>query len=296
MCVAEDTQQIMYKAILIVLFACPGFLGAQSAPSTPQFPTPPSPGKAIDTAVQAVAARRGEILIDLGQTRLKHAVLVQKSADSNPLQYPRKALDAKVEGLVRLEGMVGKNGQIGALKAIEGDDDLAAAATTAISKWRFHPAKKDGKQIEDPVRINAVFRLNGEKASAQVVWPEAANSQDEKAQSKGLVEILNDTHGVDFGLYLQAMLPVVRSNWYDLIPESAESKKGKLAIEFAITKDGKVADMRLIASSGDVALDRPAWGSIVASNPFPPLPSEFTGPYLALRVRFYYNPDKTDLQ
>jgi TonB family protein len=45
-----------------------------------------------------------------------------------------------------------------------------------------------------------------------------------------------------------------------------------------------------------VALDRPAWGSITASNPFPPLPSESTGPYLALRFRFYYNPDKTDLQ
>ena len=286
----------MYKAILIVLFACAGFLGAQRAPSTPQLPTPLSPGKAIDTAAQAAAARSGEILIDLGQTRLKHAVLVQKSADSNPLQYPRKALDAKVEGLVRLEGMVGTNGQIEDLKAIEGDDDLAAAATTAISKWRFHPAKKDGKQIEDPIRINVVFHLNGEKARAQVVWPEAAHSHDQKPQSKGFFEILSDTQGVDFSPYLQAMLPVVRANWYHLIPESAEFKKGKLAIEFVITKDGKVADMRLIASSGDVALDRPAWASITASNPFPPLPGDFTGPYLALRVRFYYNPDKTDLQ
>jgi TonB family protein len=73
-------------------------------------------------------------------------------------------------------------------------------------------------------------------------------------------------------------------------------KKGKLAIEFAITKDGQVADMRLVSSSGDVALDRPAWGSITASNPFPPLPSQFNGPYLSLRFRFYYNPDKADLQ
>jgi TonB family protein len=73
-------------------------------------------------------------------------------------------------------------------------------------------------------------------------------------------------------------------------------KKGKLQIEFAITKDGKVADMRLTAGSGDIALDRAAWAGISASNPFPPLPTDFTGPYLALRFRFYYNPDKTDLQ
>jgi hypothetical protein len=26
------------------------------------------------------------------------------------------------------------------------------------------------------------------------------------------------------------------------------------------------------------------------------LPSNFTGPYLALRFRFYYNPDKADLE
>jgi len=112
----------------------------------------------------------------------------------------------------------------------------------------------------------------------------------------GALDILSDTQGVDFGPYLQRILQDVRENWYHLIPESAEMKKGKLAIEFAITKDGKVADMRLVAGSGDIALDRPAWGSITASDPFPPLPTEFTGPYLALRFRFYYNPDKADLE
>ena len=115
-------------------------------------------------------------------------------------------------------------------------------------------------------------------------------------RQQGALEILSDTLGVDFGPYLQRILQDVRVNWYHLIPESAEMKKGKLAIEFAITKDGKVADMRLVATSGDGALDRPAWGSITASDPFPPLPSEFTGPFLALRFRFYYNPDKADLQ
>lgn len=112
----------------------------------------------------------------------------------------------------------------------------------------------------------------------------------------GPYEILSDTQGVDFGPYLQRILEDVRRNWYSLIPESAEMKKGKLAIEFAITKDGKLADMRLVATSNDAALDRAAWGGITASDPFPPLPSEFTGPFLALRFRFYYNPDKSDME
>jgi TonB family protein len=112
----------------------------------------------------------------------------------------------------------------------------------------------------------------------------------------GALDILSDTQGVDFGPYLQRILEEVRQHWYNLIPESAEMKKGKLAIEFAITKDGSIADMRLIATSGDAALDRAAWGGIYTSNPFPPLPGEFTGPYLALRFRFYYNPDKSELE
>jgi TonB family protein len=109
----------------------------------------------------------------------------------------------------------------------------------------------------------------------------------------GAVEVLSDTKGVDLGPYLKRILEQVRENWYHLIPESTEMKKGKVAIEFKIAKEGKVAEMRLVESSGDTTMDRPAWGSITASNPFPPLPSEFTGLYLALRLRFFYNPDSS---
>ncbi len=112
----------------------------------------------------------------------------------------------------------------------------------------------------------------------------------------GNLEILSDTQGVDFGPYLQRVVHDVKFNWYNLIPESAQLKHGNLAIEFAITKDGKIADMHLVASSGDIPLDRAAWGGIVASNPFPALPTDFSGPYLALRFRFFYNPTKEELQ
>jgi TonB family protein len=117
-----------------------------------------------------------------------------------------------------------------------------------------------------------------------------------KGRQVGNLEVLSDTQGVDFGPYLARILQDVRENWYRLIPESAAMKKGKLGIEFAITKDGKVAGMKLVTSSGDVALDRAAWGGITASNPFPPLPSDFTGQYLALRFRFFYNPDKGEME
>jgi hypothetical protein len=44
-----------------------------------------------------------------------------------------------------------------------------------------------------------------------------------------------------------------------------------------------------VTGSGDVSLDRAAYGGISASTPFPPLPTEFTGPNLTLRFDFFYN-------
>lgn len=115
----------------------------------------------------------------------------------------------------------------------------------------------------------------------------------------GPAEILSDTMGVDFGPYLQRVIHAVRDNWYSLIPEEARApllKRGKVSIEFAILKDGSVAGLRIVGPSGDIALDRAAYGGITASNPFQPLPQEFKGQYLALRFHFYYNPAKGELE
>jgi TonB family protein len=115
----------------------------------------------------------------------------------------------------------------------------------------------------------------------------------------GPMDVLSDTMGVDFGPYLARVLHDVRENWYRIIPESARAplmKKGKVSIEFAILKNGQVAGLQIVGTSGDVALDRAAYGGITASKPFPPLPAEFGGQYLALRFHFYYNPDRSDIQ
>src|SRR5208337_3264435 len=105
-------------------------------------------------------------------------------------------------------------------------------------------------------------------------------------------EILTDTMGVDFGPYLTRVVQIVKQNWYSIMPESVGPpifKQGKLAIEFVILKDGTVSGMMLRTSSGDVPLDRAAWGSITASAPFPPLPKEFPGKLLGLRFYYFYN-------
>jgi len=157
----------------------------------------------------------------------------------------------------------------------------------------FRSAMSAGSAIQQAAEAAAASRGTGGGGDFGV-GPIKPNSN-----VQGAMDILSDTMGVDFGPYLERVLHDVKFNWYNLIPEVARPplmKKGKVAIEFAIDKHGAVMGMRLLGPSGDVSLDRAAWGGITASNPFPPLPSEFRGEYLALRFRFYYNPDKNDLR
>jgi outer membrane biosynthesis protein TonB len=114
-----------------------------------------------------------------------------------------------------------------------------------------------------------------------------------KGASEGSgVQVLSDMQGVDFSDYLRRMLSDVKRNWLPLLPEEIEppiSKQGETRVRFTILPDGRIGGMTLEGRSGDVALDKAAWGSIVSEGQFPPLPSQFHGPNLELRIYFMVN-------
>jgi TonB family protein len=165
-----------------------------------------------------------------------------------------------------------------------------AAPSPANEFKKYAGSMSAGSELEEEERAAADRRAGG----AQGQGGDFGLGTGAHGRQVGNLEVLSDTMGVDFGPYLQRVLHDVRQNWYNAIPESAQMKHGSLIIEFAITKDGKVAGMKLDASSGDVPLDRAAWAGITASDPFPALPTEFGGQYLALRFRFFYNPTKEE--
>ena len=153
----------------------------------------------------------------------------------------------------------------------------------------FNTSMTAGSAIEQAARAAAESR--GHYGSGQA--GDYGLSQGRSgAKALDQAEILTDTMGVDFGPYLTRITQIVRQNWYSLMPPSVYPpilKQGKLSIEFVILKDGKTTGMVVHTSSGDVALDRAAWGSITASTPFPPLPKEFPGQILGLRFYYFYN-------
>ncbi len=108
----------------------------------------------------------------------------------------------------------------------------------------------------------------------------------------GAIELLTPTEGVDFSNYLARVLASVRRNWYAVIPESARlGERGKVVLQFRILRNGSVppGEPNLVRTSGRQPLDFAAMSSIHSSNPFEPLPGQFSGPFIELRFIYLYN-------
>jgi hypothetical protein len=109
----------------------------------------------------------------------------------------------------------------------------------------------------------------------------------------GGAQILSNTQGVDFNAWLRAWYIETERTWDPLIPDEVNppiSKQGQVMIRFKVLPNGRLMDgsVELEGRSGDVALDRAAWGALTGSS-YPPLPRAFHGPYIELRAWFLYN-------
>jgi len=98
--------------------------------------------------------------------------------------------------------------------------------------------------------------------------------------------------GVDFQPYLNKIMREIYETWLPLIPEEARpplNKQGETQIRFIINPDGTIGGMQMEDSTHDDAINRACWGSITGVNQFPPLPKQFHGPNLELRIRYFTN-------
>ena len=119
----------------------------------------------------------------------------------------------------------------------------------------------------------------------------APNTLPSPGKTGSQIELLSDPQGVDFKPYLIQVLAAVRRNWFAVIPESARlgGRPGRVAVQFAISKNGSVPKLVIAGGSGTESFDRAAVAGISASNPFPPLPIEFRGDQVRLQLVFNYN-------
>jgi len=73
--------------------------------------------------------------------------------------YPPEAKAAGIEGLVRLEATLGKDGKVENLQVLSGDPVLAAAALDAVRQWQYQTTLLNGDPVEVVTEIDVNFTL-----------------------------------------------------------------------------------------------------------------------------------------
>lgn len=74
-------------------------------------------------------------------------------------KYPAAAKTAKVEGTVRFDATIAKDGTIRDLQLVNGHPLLVDAAREAIKDWRYEPPMLYGEPVEVKTAIDLSFSL-----------------------------------------------------------------------------------------------------------------------------------------
>ncbi len=104
-----------------------------------------------DTAPGNAAAVPLDVSSSLMEQRIIHRV--------DPI-YPREAANAKIQGEVTLEVLIGEDGTVRDAYAVSGPDALRTAAVDAVRWWRFEPYRVNGHSTPVHTSMEVDFRLN----------------------------------------------------------------------------------------------------------------------------------------
>ena len=101
--------------------------------------------------------------IPVAQPKLAQKVTVSSGVAQGLLvhqvtpRYPPQARQARVQGTVVLQALIGKDGSVRNLHAVSGPPLLTQAAVDAVKQWRYKPYYLDGQPVEAETQINVKF-------------------------------------------------------------------------------------------------------------------------------------------
>jgi periplasmic protein TonB len=75
-------------------------------------------------------------------------------------QYPPLAKQARVQGVVKFQAIIGKDGTIQNLQLLSGHPLLVPAATEAVKQWMYRPTLLNGEPVEVVTQIDVNFTLS----------------------------------------------------------------------------------------------------------------------------------------
>ena len=75
--------------------------------------------------------------------------------------YPPLAKQARIQGVVRLQAIIAKDGTVQELQVLSGHPLLVQSAQDAVRQWRYQPTLLNGEPVEVVTTIDVIFTLGG---------------------------------------------------------------------------------------------------------------------------------------
>jgi TonB family protein len=94
-----------------------------------------------------------------GQIRIGGAIMAQKLIDKPLPPYPPLAKQARIQGVVRFDAVIGRDGSVSNLKLISGHPLFVPNATEAVRQWRYQPTLLNGQPVEVVTQVDVNFTL-----------------------------------------------------------------------------------------------------------------------------------------
>ena len=96
-----------------------------------------------------------------GRVRVSSGVMQGLSVHKVPPHYPADARQQRIQGVVLLQAIIDKDGNISNLQLISGHPLLAPAAIDAVKQWKYRPYLLNGTPVEVETQIQVNFTLAG---------------------------------------------------------------------------------------------------------------------------------------
>jgi len=91
-----------------------------------------------------------------------------------------------------------------------------------------------------------------------------------------------------YGWYIESVKRRIQTNWLQntIDPAVRAGHTAKTTVQFTITRDGTVKDITISQPSGNLSMDNSGLRAIMASNPMPALPTDYSGSYVTVLFDF----------
>jgi protein TonB len=93
------------------------------------------------------------------QIRVGGNVQAAKLLNQPKPSYPPLAKQARIQGVVRFNAVIGRDGTIQNLTLVSGHPLLVPSATEAVRQWRYQPTLLNGEPVEVVTQIDVNFTL-----------------------------------------------------------------------------------------------------------------------------------------